>query len=151
MNIIPWRRRGETAPVLEDFFQRFLDDEGSLTSRLPELFRSNGVPAVNVAETEDTYTITMDAPGLEEEDFEVQAMGNRLQISGERRWEEEETEKEFHRVESQYGKFSRTVTLPTNLVVEPELIEASYTKGVLTIYVPKKEKTPAAKIAVRPG
>lgn len=153
MNIIPWRRR-EFPSTFEwdDLWSRFWGDgnEG-IASHLPEVFRARPFPAVNIAETEDSFCITIDCPGLEEEDFQIETMGNQLLISGERKWEEEKKGKEFRRVESQYGKFERTVQLPENARTEAEKVDASYTKGVLTITVPKLEKTPSSKIPVHAG
>ena len=153
MNIIPWRRH--ESPLTSDFhdlFGRFWGNGGeNMVSHLPELFRSRPFPAVNIAETEEGFCITMDCPGLEEKDFEIQAMGKQLIISGERKWEEEKQGREYRRVESQYGKFERTVQLPDNARTDADEIDASYKKGVLTVTVPKLKKTPAAKIPVHAG
>lgn len=153
MNIIPWRRREALAPAnldLEDLWSRFWGNgHDDFTGNLPEVFRGRLMPAVNVAETEESFCITMDCPGLDEDDFQLETMGNQLLISGERKWEEEKKGKEFRCVESQYGKFERTVQLPENARTDSELIEASYNKGVLTVTVPKVQKTPATKIPVR--
>ena len=152
MNIIPRRRRNpdQTGFEFDDLWKRLLPfDEEGLVNHLPEVFRQRPVPAINIAETEDSYVITMDCPGLDEEDFRIEAMGGQLLISGERKWETEKEGKEFRRVESQYGKFERTVQLPDNARLEAESISAGYRKGVLTITVGKLEKTPATRIPVR--
>lgn len=155
MNIIPWRRRESTLPAdfdFDDLWSRFWGNgNDDFTSHLPAVFRTRPFPAINVAETEDEFCITLDCPGLDEDDFEVETMGNQLLISGERKWEHEKKGKEFRRVESQYGKFERTVPLPDNARIETEAIDAAYKKGVLTITVPKLEKTPATKIPVHAG
>lgn len=147
INMIPVHRRDD-----EDWWSQVFNwGDGSLagSSRLPELFRRGPSPALNVAETEDEYTVTLDLPGLDEDDIDVQLMGNHLVISGERKWEDEEKKKEFHRVESEYGTFSRTVVLPEGLTSDPESIKASYKRGLLEIRVPKVEPTPATKIKVK--
>jgi len=153
MNIIPWRRNDSHATTdlsLDDFWDRLWGNgHAALTNRLPDVFQNRPFPAVNIAETEDGFSITTDCPGLEEKDFELQIMGKQLVISGERRWEEEKKGKEYRRVESQYGKFQRAVQLPDNASVEPGAINATYKKGVLTVTVPKLEKTPATKISVQ--
>jgi HSP20 family protein len=118
-------------------------------SRLPEAFRTPTLPPVNVAETDKAFTIAVDLPGLEEKDIDVRLMGNQLTISAERRWEEEKKGREYHRVESQFGRFERSVTLPEN--VKLGAAEAAYRKGVLTITLPKLEPTPATKINVKAG
>lgn len=154
MNITPWRRADSPAPVnfdLDDAWNRFWQTGEGFATHLPDLFKNRPFPAINVAETEDSFCITMDCPGLEVADFEIQAMGGQLLISGERQWEEEKKGKEFRKVESQYGKFERSVQLPSNARIEPNEIDASYKKGILTVVVPKVAKTPASKIPVHAG
>lgn len=151
MNIIPWHRRGTSLENLgvEDLFTGFFGNgEGSLKSHLPKVFGEGFTPAVNIAETEDSFSITMDCPGLSEKDFKIEMMGRYLVISGERKWETEKKGKDFRRVESQYGRFQRNVELPNNVNTAAEDIKASYEKGVLEITVPKHERTPAATIPV---
>jgi len=154
MKLTPWRRRESALalPDLEDFFNGLWGNgETPFASHLPEVFQRRGFPAVNVAETEESYSITLDCPGLEEEEIQVEIMGSTLVISGERKWDEEKTGKEFHRVESQFGEFERRIQLPENASPDTDKIEASYKKGVLTITVPKAEKTPTSKIPVHAG
>jgi HSP20 family protein len=150
MNIIPWRRR-ELHPVKfpDDLLSRFFrNGDLDLASRLPEVFQAGGAPAVNIGESEDRFRISMDCPGMNEADFKVEALGNSLVISGERRFEDEQ---DYWRVESQFGRFQRSVELPPNARTRPDDISAVYKRGVLTIDVRKVEKTPAAKIPVQAG
>jgi HSP20 family protein len=123
--------------------------ENTPKTRLPEAFQTTTLPPVNVFETDKAFTVSVDLPGLEEKDIDVRMMGNQLMISAERRWEEEKKGREFHRVESQFGRFERSITLPENLKMSAG--EASYRKGVLTIALPKVEPTPATKINVKTG
>lgn len=153
MNIIPWRRpESPLFPDLDEFWKGLWEEgNGGMANRLPEVFRTRRFPAVNVAESEDMFSITLDCPGLEEKDIQVEVMGGMLVISGERKWEEEKKGKEFHRIESQFGKFERRIQLPENARVDPDEIDAAYKKGVLTITLPKLEKTPSSKITVHAG
>jgi HSP20 family protein len=114
---------------------------------LPEVFRTTNLPPVNVSETDKAFSIAFDLPGLEEKDIDVKVMGNQLSISAERKWEEEKKGREFYRVESQFGRFERSVTLPENLKVGAG--DANYKKGVLTVTLPKMETTPPQKISVK--
>jgi HSP20 family protein len=132
----------------DDFFKLPWFENGPKT-RLPEVFRTTSLPPVNVSETDKAFVIAVDLPGLEEKDIDVKLMGNQLILSAERKWEEEKKGKEFHRVESQFGRFERSVTLPDN--VKAGACEGVYKKGVLTITVPKVEPTPATKISVKAG
>ena len=154
MNVIPWRKREGTTAYrsdLDELFNRFLEPfEPEYRNRLPAVFQQRSLPAMNVAETETEFLITLDLPGLEEKDINVELMGNQLVLSGERKWEKEEKKgKEFHRVESQYGSFARSLTLPENARMDRESIEATFQKGILEIKIPKVEPTPAARIAIK--
>lgn len=154
MQLTPWRRRESSWPFSADFqdaLSRVWGRGGELAAQVPEIFRSAPFPPVNVAEDETRFTVTMDAPGLEEGDFRVEAMGGTLVISGERKWEHEEKGKEFRRVESQYGRFERSVALPESARLDADRIQATYEGGVLTVVVPKAEKTPVSRIVVQPG
>ncbi len=154
MNITPWRKRNELSSQtsdLDQLFQRWFDDSAWGRSNLPETFRRSNAPPVNIAESEKAWTISVELPGLEEKDIQVQVMGDQLVIAGERKWESEKKNKEFHRVESQYGAFQRSITLPENARTEPDAIAATYKRGMLEITLPKVEPTPAAKIPVKTG
>jgi HSP20 family protein len=118
-------------------------------SRLPEVFQGAALPPVNVSETDKAFLVSVDLPGLEEKDIDVKLMGNQLMISAERRWEEEKKGREYHKVESQFGRFERTVMLPDN--VRSGGGDATYKKGVLTVTLPKVEPTPSKKIDVKGG
>jgi HSP20 family protein len=153
MNLIPWRRQDGPVALQDDFdeiFRVFGEPLlGGFRSRLPATFQARAFPPVDVTESEQHYTVSVELPGMDAKDIGIELMGNQLQISGERKWEDEKKGKEYHRVESQYGKFSRTLTLPDNLRLDRESIDATFQKGVLEIKVPKVEPTPAAKIPIK--
>ncbi|MEM7033588.1 MAG: Hsp20/alpha crystallin family protein [Chloroflexota bacterium] len=104
-------------------------------------------PSTNVAETSTGYEISLDMPGMKSEDFEVELKEGQLWITGERKHDEEEEGKTWHRVERTYGKFRRVVTLGND--VNADGVEANYVNGVLSIVVPKIPETQAKKIAVK--
>lgn len=150
MKILPWRERPSPISLqseLEELMNRFPFKDSA--SRLPEIFGRRVVPPVNIAETEKSWCVSVELPGLQEKDIQVQLMGEQLLISGERKWEEEKRNKEYHTVESQYGSFERSIRLPANVRLDPENISATYKRGILEVTVPKLEPTPAAKIPVR--
>ena len=95
------------------------------------------VPAVNTREASDAYYIEVDLPGVKKEDVDVSVDKNVLTISGKREVSNEIKEDDYYRVESAYGKFSRSFTLPEN--VDIEKIKASNEDGVLEIVIPKQE------------
>jgi HSP20 family protein len=158
MSLIPWRTRAEGPVALQspfedfwkdDFFKSFWESFDGGRSRLPATFQARTYPAMNVSESENHYHVSLELPGLDAKDIQIELMGNQLQITGERRWEDEKKGKEFHRVESQYGSFARSLTLPENARMGRESIEATFQKGMLEIRIPKVEPTPAAKIAIK--
>jgi HSP20 family protein len=105
------------------------------------LARSGGsafIPKVDVAETKDAFEIHLAAPGLNKEDFKIELNDNFLTISGERKFKEEKEERNFLAIETQYGSFSRSFTLPEN--VDATKINAKYNNGILELTIPKDEK-----------
>ena len=93
------------------------------------------IPAVNTREGDDAYYVEVDLPGVEKKDISINANDNILTISGKRELEEERKEDSFYRIESSYGEFERSFTLPEG--VDDEAIEAESKDGVLTIKIPK--------------
>ncbi len=101
------------------------------------------LPAVNTREGEEAYCIELDLPGIKKEDIEITTEDNLLTISGERKLKEEAKEEDYYKVESRYGKFSRSFTLPEKVNVED--IHAESKEGVLEVVIPKlkeEEKKP---------
>ena len=103
-------------------------------------------PRVDLAETEDHYLVHLDVPGMKREDLQIRFQDGQLSISGERRAEHTESDKDLVRVERSFGRFYRAFTLPRR--VNDDQIEASYQDGVLTVRVPKAEETKPRRIEV---
>ncbi len=104
-------------------------------------------PAVNIAETDDNYTITAELPGFNKNDFKVTYDNGFLSIRGERKKEKEDKGKEWHRIESYYGSFERSFYLP--MPVKSEKIDAQYKDGILTLTLPKIEEKKPKNIEVK--
>ena len=107
------------------------------------------VPAVNSREDDDAYYVEVDLPGIKKEDIDINIEDNILTISGERKVKEEVEEDDYYKVESKYGKFSRSFTLPEK--VDEDNIKAESKDGVLEVVIPKlkeEEKKPK-KIEVK--
>ncbi len=152
MSLIPWyRQKGSPAlqDEFEDFWKNLQEPFEGFRNRLPAVFEKRAFPPMNVAESENQYTVTLELPGMDVKDIRIDVMGNQLTVSGERKWEQEKKDKEYHRVESQYGTFSRTLTLPENARLDRESIRATFEKGLLEIRVPKVEPTPATQIPIQ--
>ena len=105
-------------------------------------------PKVNTRETEEAYHIEVELPGVKKKDVDISVDGNVLTISGERNVRDEVKDEDYHKVESRYGLFSRSFTLPEK--VDIENIEAEFVNGVLEIAIPKlKVDTSSKKIEIK--
>jgi HSP20 family protein len=125
---------------MDDFLNRIYD------SGMPSL--SAGVfPSINLTEDKDTYHIRAELPGISAENLDIQATGNNLSISGERKIEDEKDDVRYHRRERESGKFSRAITLPGD--IDPEGVSASLANGVLKVSIPKAEKAKPRQITIR--
>ena len=148
MKLSPWpRHHNRTDRSLARVFEKLFDRPYG--NELPEVFHGGLSPAANISEDEYAMTVALELPGLVEEDIEVQILGNQLVVTAERRFDAEKEDQEFHRVEHQYGSFSRTIALPTGLKTDE--VDAVYKQGILTLSIPKVEPTPAQKIQVKRG
>jgi HSP20 family protein len=96
------------------------------------------VPKVDITENEKAFELHVVVPGMSKEDFKIDLNENFLTISGERKHTREKKENNFHSIESQYGTFSRTFSLPEN--VDASNISAAYVNGILEINLPKDGK-----------
>ncbi|WP_321313147.1 Hsp20/alpha crystallin family protein [Halarcobacter sp.] len=101
------------------------------------------VPVVNTREADGAYHIDVDLPGVKKEDISVDIDKNILTISGERKTKEEVKEEDYYKVETSFGKFSRSFTIPEN--VDIENINAKSNDGVLEVVIPKVEPTKTKK------
>lgn len=93
------------------------------------------VPVVNTREGEFAYHVDVDLPGVKKEDIKVDINKNILTISGERKTKDEIKQEDYYKIETYFGKFSRSFTLPENADVEN--IEAKSDNGVLEVVIPK--------------
>jgi len=100
------------------------------------------VPAVDMTDTEKTYEITAELPGIDEKNVEVKVANGVLSIKGEKREEKEEKKKDYYLRERNFGSFERSFQVPDG--VDTDKIEASFKKGVLTVTLPKKAEAQAA-------
>jgi HSP20 family protein len=107
------------------------------------------VPAVDVYEDEHNLVLKLEVPGINEEDLKVSLENSTLTVTGERKFETEEKEENFHRIERRYGSFTRTFRLPNT--VDVEKVEAGYDKGILKITLAKKAEAKPKEIKVGVG
>lgn len=104
-------------------------------------------PPIDVTEEENEITVRAEVPGCKAEDIDISVYGNKLTISGEKKLSEEKKEKGYYHIESSYGSFRRGLTLPTD--VDQDKIDAVCKDGVLSIKLPKAEKSKAVKVKVK--
>jgi HSP20 family protein len=104
-------------------------------------------PSVDIFENDNEIVVKAELPGMEAKNIEVKLENNVLMLKGERRFEKEAKEENYHRIEREYGGFSRAFSLPT--AVEDDKVTAEYKDGILKIVLPKKEgvKPKAIKVA----
>ena len=93
-------------------------------------------PRLDIGATDEVYTITVEVPGVREEDITVEVANNTMTIRGEKKQVEEEKDKNYYRVERSYGSFQRILSLPEDAVQED--IKATFKDGVLTIKMNRK-------------
>lgn len=127
-----------------DMLDRLFDDATQVTP----WGRDGFTPQVDVSETETHYQYELSLPGMNKEDININVDDNLLTISGERKFEDEKKDEgRYHMVESYYGTFHRTLTLPGN--AKTETIEASYEDGILKISVEKDKESSGKEIEVK--
>lgn len=93
-------------------------------------------PTLDLAVADQEYTLTVEIPGVDEKDVRLEIVNDTLTISGEKKQEKEEKEKNYYRMERSYGSFQRVLCLPED--VDQDNVKASFAKGILTITLPRK-------------
>jgi len=104
-------------------------------------------PSVDIFETENELILKADLPDVKLEDIEVRVENQTLTLKGERKFEKDESNRGFHRIERQYGTFVRSFTVPAS--VDAERVAAEYKNGVLTVRLPKKEAAKPRQVKIQ--
>jgi HSP20 family protein len=104
------------------------------------------VPAVDIYEDARKVVLKLEVPGIEEKDLDIRVENHTLTVKGERKFEAEEKEQNFHRIERRYGSFYRAFTLPTT--VDTESVQATYNAGVLKLELAKKVEAQPRQIKI---
>jgi len=129
-------KSGEMFPtVFEDLFKPWNEwfDNGGFLGKVMKM------PAVNVTDNKDNYLVSLAAPGMKKNDFKIDVEGTMLTISSEKEENKEEKESKYTRKEYNYSSFSRSFTLPDEVIKDK--IEAIYEDGVLKLKLPKSEES----------
>ncbi len=133
---------------LRDEIDRLFEVPLAELTRTSQLL-SGWTPPLDVFEDKDNVIVRAELPGMRKEDIELSLHEGSLSISGERKSEETHKEAEVYRAERFFGRFQRTVTLPT--VVAADKVKAQYQDGILTVTLPKKEEAKPKHIDVSVG
>lgn len=120
--------------LFDDMFHRSAEREPAVTGPAESLLLK---PSVDIAATDDRYHISVEVPGIDEKDLELRLVGNTLVIRGEKKREQQQTDKaSFYRLERSFGAFRRVLSLPED--AEAGDVEAAFSNGVLSITFPRK-------------
>jgi HSP20 family protein len=127
-----------TTEMLPSLFDDFIRPWSSWMDTPSMIGRTQMVPAVNITETKDEYILSLAAPGMKKDDFNIDVTGNMITISSEKEQKSEVKDELYTRKEYNYTTFSRNFTLPDE--VNRERIDARYEDGILKLSLPKKEE-----------
>jgi HSP20 family protein len=139
------RRVNNNYPLFQNWMEDFI---GTIDNGISNRFRSN-VPAVNIAETDNSFQLSFAAPGLEKNDFSINLENDVLTVKSEKESSQNESNTNFTRKEFNFSSFQRSFTLPET--ADGENIKAGYQNGILNIEIPKKEEAkakPAREIVI---
>ena len=107
------------------------------------------IPPVDIFEDGNRIVLKLEVPGMKQDDLKIQVESNALLVRGERKFEQETNEKNYHRIERRYGSFARSFTLPNT--VDTNKVQAHYDAGVLSIEMGKKPEAQPKQIQVSIG
>src|SRR5664279_2951816 len=136
----PYREVVALQNRMNSLFRNMNEEEDPVTA-------SNFVPAVDIYEDAQKVMLKLEVPGIDQKDLDVRVENHTLTVKGERKFEAEEKEQNFHRIERRYGSFYRVFTLPNS--VDTENVAASYNAGVLKLELAKKPEAQPKQIEVK--
>ena len=140
----PWKELEDVEKRLSALWGR---PQGKVEGQKEAISVAEWSPLVDITEDEKEYLIKAELPEVKREDVKLTVQDNVLAISGERRYEKEEKNKKYHRVERAYGNFLRSFTLPED--ADGSKVSAEYKDGILKVHLPKSEKATPKSIEVK--
>lgn len=144
MTLVKFRPESDNSAIPRRFSEmvdEFFNESLSMGGRM------GFAPVVDVIEDDKQYSINVTLPGMKKEDININLEDRTLTISGERKQEKEDKNVKYHLVESRYGKFERSFTLPES--AELDTLAAKYEDGMLRLTVNKSEKKLSKQIKVK--
>jgi len=145
MAIVRWEPFRDLMATQRDFDRLFREafspvfGEGELSTR-------TWAPPVDIYETDENLVLKAELPGINPDSVEIRVEDNTLYLKGERKFEKEVKEQNYHRVERSYGAFTRTFSLPGS--IDADKVAANFKDGVLTLTMPKKEEAKPKTIKI---
>ena len=146
---VPFRSPLADVAVLQNRLNSIFSDFARPDDTQESLSAGNFVPAVDVYEDEHKLVLKLEVPGIKQEDLDVRLENQSLTVKGQRKFESEEKEENFHRIERRFGSFSRSFTLPVS--IDTASIAAKYENGVLAIQLAKKEAAKPKQVKIEIG
>ena len=135
--------------TLQDRMNRLFRESYGPEGREESLTSTTFAPPVDVYEDEHKVTLKLEIPGVNQQDVDIRLENSTLTVRGERKFDKEEKEENFHRIERRYGSFTRSFTLPNT--VNAEDVSANYENGILKIKLGKRAEAKPKQIKVNVG
>lgn len=132
---------------LQDEMNRLFNLSSPRFENREEIVRGAWSPSVDIIEGKDEIAIETELAGMKIEEVDVSIENNVITISGERKFEKTDETDNYHRIERSYGTFTRSFTLPRNVISEEA--NAQFKNGILRITLPKREEAKARKIEIK--
>jgi HSP20 family protein len=148
MALIRWQPVRELGTIQNEMNRVFNSFFDTPTPANGTTFR-RWIPAMDLVETESSYVLKADLPGLSQSDVNIEVDDNVLTVSGERKAEHEDRKAGYYRVERSYGSFRRSLTLPEG--VDADAVKATFENGVLEVTVPKPAQHAPRKVQIAVG
>ena len=145
MPIVRWEPFRDLVTAQRDF-ERLFREAFSSQHGETELSTRSWAPPVDIYETEDAIVLKAELPGVDAKDVEVRVEDNTLYLKGERKFEKEVKEQNYHRVERSYGSFARSFSLPNS--ISTDQVKAEFKDGLLTLTMPKREEAKPKTIKI---
>ena len=145
----PFRSPFSDVALLQNRLNSIFQDLTQPAGESEALTSGSFVPAVDVYEDTQKVVLKLEVPGIKQEDLDVRVENQTLTVKGERKFERDEKEENFHRIERRFGSFVRSFTLPQT--VDTGAVTAGYDAGVLTISIAKKAEAKPKQVKVEIG
>lgn len=150
MNVIRWNDPFRDLASLQHRLNRAFDTTLARPERNEEdLLTGAWAPPVDILETKEKTILKAELPGFDENQIHLHFEDGILSLEGERKFEKENADENYHRVERSYGRFVRSFTIPSS--VDNEKISAAFHNGILTVELPKREETKPKQIKITPA